>query len=163
MERPAIPSLAKVPRPVVAASALVLVIATATILAALAFEHLGGSSESDRSTLLLDGKSCEEDRNEAILAERNPEVGMPGDLKCELAIPPFIRQLFFRQRPDWQPAQDEGLRAETEVLCPLLALDADQFDTVGLPDLLFRDNQVAMSTRQDDAGAFKTRTGPRCG
>ena len=30
------------PRPVVAASALVLVIATATILAALAFEHLGG-------------------------------------------------------------------------------------------------------------------------
>jgi disulfide bond formation protein DsbB len=42
MERPASPSLAITPRPVAAASALVLVIATATILAALAFEHLGG-------------------------------------------------------------------------------------------------------------------------
>jgi disulfide bond formation protein DsbB len=36
------PILAKPPRPVMAASAVVLVIAAATILAALAFEHLGG-------------------------------------------------------------------------------------------------------------------------
>jgi len=36
------PILAKPPRPVMAASAVVLVIAAATILGALAFEHLGG-------------------------------------------------------------------------------------------------------------------------
>lgn len=36
------PILAKPPRPVMAASAIVFVIAAATILAALAFEHLGG-------------------------------------------------------------------------------------------------------------------------
>ena len=36
------PILAKPPRPVMAASAIVLVIAAATILGALAFEHLGG-------------------------------------------------------------------------------------------------------------------------
>jgi hypothetical protein len=71
---------------------------------AKAFEHLGRSSEPDRSTLLLDRKRCEEDRNEAILAERNPEVGMPGDLKGELAVSPFIEQLSFGQSPDWQPA-----------------------------------------------------------
>ncbi len=35
-------NLAKPPRPLAAASALLFVIATATILAALAFEHLGG-------------------------------------------------------------------------------------------------------------------------
>jgi disulfide bond formation protein DsbB len=42
MDATATPSLAKAPRVAVTASALVLVIATATILAALAFEHLGG-------------------------------------------------------------------------------------------------------------------------
>jgi disulfide bond formation protein DsbB len=36
------PSLAKPPRPLATVSALVFVIATATILAALAFEHVGG-------------------------------------------------------------------------------------------------------------------------
>ena len=42
MDATAGPSLAKAPRLAVTASALVLVIATATIVAALAFEHLGG-------------------------------------------------------------------------------------------------------------------------
>lgn len=36
------PSLAKLPRPVMAASAVILAVAAATILAALVFEHLGG-------------------------------------------------------------------------------------------------------------------------
>lgn len=42
MDVPVSPSVAKPPSPVATASALVLVIATATIVAALAFEHLGG-------------------------------------------------------------------------------------------------------------------------
>jgi disulfide bond formation protein DsbB len=42
MDATASPSLAKAPRVAVTASALVLAIATATILSALAFEHLGG-------------------------------------------------------------------------------------------------------------------------
>jgi disulfide bond formation protein DsbB len=42
MDNPVSQSLAKPPRPLALASASVFVIATATILAALAFEHLGG-------------------------------------------------------------------------------------------------------------------------
>jgi disulfide bond formation protein DsbB len=42
MDAPRKPILAKPPRPVMAASAIVFVIAAATILGALAFEHLGG-------------------------------------------------------------------------------------------------------------------------
>jgi hypothetical protein len=128
-----------------------------------AFEHLGGSSESDRSTLLLDGKSCEEDRNEAILAERNPEVGMPGDLKCELAISPFIEQLFFRQSPDWQPAQDEGSRAETEVLILLFATYTDQLDPARLLELLSRDDKFRLLIAQQFANRRQGSSGTRSG
>jgi disulfide bond formation protein DsbB len=42
MDVPVNPSLAKPPRPLATVSALVFAAATATILAALAFEHLGG-------------------------------------------------------------------------------------------------------------------------
>jgi disulfide bond formation protein DsbB len=42
MDAPRKPVLAKPPRPVMAASAIVFVIAAATILAALGFEHIGG-------------------------------------------------------------------------------------------------------------------------
>lgn len=42
MDAPASPSLARTPRLAVTASALVLAIASVTIVAALAFEHLGG-------------------------------------------------------------------------------------------------------------------------
>ena len=42
MDAPGKPILAKPPRPVMAASAVVFVLALATILAALAFEHIGG-------------------------------------------------------------------------------------------------------------------------
>jgi disulfide bond formation protein DsbB len=42
MDAPAKPILAKPPRPVLAASGVVLVIALGTILAALGFEHIGG-------------------------------------------------------------------------------------------------------------------------
>ena len=78
--------------------------------------------------LLLDGQSCEEDRNEAILAERHAEFGMPGDLKHELAVAPLIKQLLFRQSPDRQTAQDERTRAETEILILLFAPDTDKLD-----------------------------------
>jgi hypothetical protein len=113
-----------------------------------AFEHLGRSSESDCSTLLLDGKSCEEDRNEAILAERHSEVGMPGDLKCELAVSPLIEQLFFRQSPNGQPAQDKGSRAETEVLILLFAADTNEFNPARLFELLSRDDEFRLSLTQ---------------
>jgi disulfide bond formation protein DsbB len=42
MDAPRKPILAKPPRPVMTASAVVFIVALATILAALAFEHLGG-------------------------------------------------------------------------------------------------------------------------
>ena len=35
-----------------------------------AFKHLGSGAKPNRPALLLDGKRCEKDRNQAILAER---------------------------------------------------------------------------------------------
>jgi hypothetical protein len=45
-----------------------------------AFERFGGSPKPNRPTLLLNRKGSEEYRNEAILAERTPELAMAGDL-----------------------------------------------------------------------------------
>jgi hypothetical protein len=36
----------------------------------------------------------EEDRNQAVLPERNAELGMSGDLKDEPPVPPFLKKLF---------------------------------------------------------------------
>jgi hypothetical protein len=111
---------------------------------AKAFEHLGRSSESDRSTLLLDTKSCEEDRHQAILAERNAELRMAGDLQREVAVPPFINQLLFRQTPNRQSTQDERTRTEAEVLILLLAANANEFDAASLLELLSRDDEFRL-------------------
>jgi hypothetical protein len=53
-----------------------------------ACEHLAAAVRN-RITCLLDGKSGEEDRNQAILAERDTEVGTTRDLKKETAVSPF--------------------------------------------------------------------------
>jgi hypothetical protein len=53
---------------------------------------------------MLDGKSGEEDRNQAILAERDTEVGITRDLKKETAVSPFIKELLFRKAPGGQTA-----------------------------------------------------------
>jgi hypothetical protein len=128
---------------------------------AKAFEHLSRSSESDRSTLLLDGKRCKEDRHEAVLAERNSEFRMPGDLKCELAISPFVEQLLFRQSPDWQPAQHERSRAETEVLILLFTANTDKLNAANPLELLSRDDEFRLLLAQELAGRCQRPVRPR--
>jgi hypothetical protein len=130
---------------------------------AKAFEHLSRSSESDRSTLLLDGESCEEDRNEPILAERNSEFGVPGDLKDKLSVPPLIQQLIFWQTSDGQSAQDERTRTETQILILLFATDADEFDSSRLLELLSRDDEFRLLLAQQLANRSQVSSGARSG
>jgi hypothetical protein len=67
-----------------------------------------------------------------------------GDLKGELAISPLIEQLLFRQTPDWQPAQDEGSRAETEVLILLFAANTHKLNATSLLELLSGDDEFRL-------------------
>jgi hypothetical protein len=130
---------------------------------AKAFEHLSRRSESYRSTLLLDGESSEEDRNKTILAERNSEFGVPGDLKDKLSVPPLIQQLIFWQTSDGQSAQDERTRTETQILILLFATDADEFDSSRLLELLSRDDEFRLLLAQQLANRSQVSSGARSG
>lgn len=68
----------------------------------------GGSSQGDPPT-----------RKTSILL-----ISVACDRKDEMAVAALIEELVLRQAPDEQAAEDEGQRAEAQILYPLLALDA---------------------------------------
>jgi hypothetical protein len=57
------------------------------------FEHLACAAETHDRALLLHCQCCQEDRNDAILTERNFEIRMAGDLQNELPVPTLVHQL----------------------------------------------------------------------
>lgn len=72
-----------------------------------------------------------------VLAERNPVVGMPGELKDEATIPSFEKQLVRWQATDRQAAQYKRAGTESKGLAALRSLQSDKFNALGLAQLVF--------------------------
>lgn len=66
--------------------------------------------------LLLNGEGRQKNGNQAVLPERNAELRMPGDLKNELPIPPFIKELILGNSTDRESAEHERSRAEAKLV-----------------------------------------------
>ena len=58
--------------------------------------------------LLPHGEGGEEDRHQTVLAERNAELRMTGDLQNEVAVAALVQQLVFRQAPHRKTTEHEG-------------------------------------------------------
>src|SRR4051794_24317541 len=80
---------------------------------------------------------------------------MPGDLKNERPVSPFIEQLAFRQRPDGETAKDKRSRAKAQILSSLLSVLSNQSDGLGLPESVFGDDQFRMILFQAEAGLLQ--------
>jgi len=105
-------------------------------------QHFRSGPKPDCLALLADGQGGEEDRNDAVLSERQSIFRMPCDLENEVAVPPLEQELACRGSPNGQTAEDERTRAEAEVLFPLFSPDADQLNPVELTEHLTGDLQV---------------------
>ena len=98
----------------------------------------------DRLALLPHRHRREKDRNNTILAERNPIVRMAGNLENELTVSTFIEELIRWQTADGQSAEDERPGTEAEILIGLLPFQPDLFNALNLPVHLFRDPNRAL-------------------
>ena len=89
-------------------------------------KHLRGALEPDKWGRVFDRQCCQEYWDDAVLPEWNPVIGMTGDLKNEVAVPPFVEELVRRQPPHRQPTQNERSRAEAQVLISFYSVASDQ-------------------------------------
>ena len=74
-------------------------------------EHLCGRLETNGLALLLHSQCCQEYRDKAILAEGQAEIGMAGDLECEVAVPPLVHQDRTGRTPHRQSTEHKGREA----------------------------------------------------
>jgi len=84
----------------------------------------------------LDSQRRQKYRDDPILAERNPVVGMSGELKDETTVPSFEKQLVRWRAPDRQAAQYERAGTEAKGLPALRSLQSDKFSPIGLAQLV---------------------------
>ncbi|MGH9632499.1 MAG: hypothetical protein ACRD7E_29690 [Bryobacteraceae bacterium] len=82
---------------------------------------------------------------------------MARDLKKEIAVSALIKELVFGQASDGQAAEDKMAGAKAQILHPLFALDADQFDASDALELLFGNQQVAVQFFEDLASGLQCR------
>ena len=85
-------------------------------------QHLGGAFETYGAALLPEREGGNPDRDEAILAEGQAEVGMTYDVEEEISVAALVAELIFRQRPERDAAQYKGSGIEGGFLLPVLAL-----------------------------------------
>ena len=85
-------------------------------------QHLGGAFETYGAALLPEREGGNPDRDEAILAEGQAEVGMTYDVEEEVSVAVLVAELIFRQRPERDAAQYKGSGIEGGFLLPVLAL-----------------------------------------
>jgi hypothetical protein len=104
------------------------------------FKHIGRSLEANGLALLPNGKSGEIDGNDPVLPKRQAVVGVTRDLKNELTVPAFIKELSGGRSPKGQAAENERARAETEQLVPLAPFQSDEFDPLSLAQFVFGDD-----------------------
>ena len=107
-------------------------------------QHLGGCAKSDGLALLLDCQCRQEDWNQAVLAERNTELRVAGDLKQESSVSSFIEQLTFGESANRQSAENKRSRTKAEILTSLFALDPDYCNTASTFEFLFGDEEVGV-------------------
>jgi hypothetical protein len=109
---------------------------SAILLAALAHaegpQHLGGCSEANRLTFLLNGQRREKNGDNSVFAEGHSVMWVADDLKNEFAVPPFVDELTGRERSEWQAAENERARAKTESLIASLTAEPNEFDAIKL-------------------------------
>jgi hypothetical protein len=76
---------------------------------------------------------------------------MPCELKDEMTIPSFEKQLVRRQAPDRQAAQYERAGTEAKGLPALRSLQSDKFNALGLAKLAFGNAKIWMSSLEQTA------------
>ena len=86
-----------------------------------------------------------------VLAERDTVVGMPRELKDEMTIPSFEKQLVRRQAPHRQAAQYERAGTEAKGLPALRSLQSDKFNPLGLAQLVLGNAKMRVSSLEQTA------------
>jgi hypothetical protein len=74
-----------------------------------------------------------------------------------VAIPALVEQLARGKLPDGQPAQDEGTRAKTQSLAPVIPVEPDQFDAFDLSHPAFGNEKLGRGPFEDRTGRFEGR------
>src|ERR1019366_432859 len=93
-----------------------------------------------------------------VLTEGQAEIGVAGQLKDEMSVPPLIQELSGRRAPHGQSTQHERARRERQSLRSRLPILSYQRDAVRLAQPVLGDNQLRMSPFEDRSGGFQ----PRC-
>lgn len=91
-------------------------------------EHLGGGIKMNLPGFLPDGECGHPDRDQAVLAERKTELGMPDDLKKEMAIAPGMRTLVLRRATQRDTTENKRPRMEGNFLFAIVTLLADELN-----------------------------------
>lgn len=120
-------------------------------------EHLRGRPEPNSLAPLTDSQRRQENRNEAILAEGQAEIGVTGDLESEKAIAPLVNESGTWRTSHRQAAEDKGSGGEPELLFRCLTAITDQLDTRGLAQLLPRNAEFSEAVLQNRARGFEAR------
>lgn len=115
-------------------------------------QHFARVPEANSLALLLDGKGCQINQNEPILAPGQSETWMAGDLQDEIPVSPFVQEICRRRLLDRQSTEHEWPRAESQGLIPLLSLE---------PDLAAGFNCSKFSLRNNQLWSYPLQDGPR--
>ncbi len=108
--------------------------------------------------LLPDGECSEKDRNEPILAKRQTELRMAGDLKLEVTVPALIYKDVFRRPPERQSAQHKRTRGEAKILTFLIPVQPNKLDAFDLAKLLLGNEQAGLEILDDRTSSLERLT-----
>jgi hypothetical protein len=100
-------------------------------------QHLGGALKLHDAAFLLQGESGDPNGDEPVLAERQSEVRVAGDLKEEATVASSVNPLPSRWPPKWDPAKDKRSRVVSDFLPILISLLADELNGFQLPQAAF--------------------------